>query len=322
MMAYRAGADIQDTGTVHRHVGLAYGPFWGQGSWVGVARDSEGKPFAPISNTDAHDHTWAMGKGPVWMDMRGVSKEAEEYMRWGFDSEAMHAFFNWLDQEKIEIRKTRFEFVPRELHIMMMARVDSNCGTTVEGLYSTISRLGLGQSSVTGMIAGGAAAEYVSEVKPANLEENRDKISQVKQCYEEIVNREGPQFSDWREGQWAIYQIMNCYALPPHRSESTFMAGYNQLLRIRKKAKQQLKASNQHDLYHCLEVLNLMDFAELAILTANERKESRGAARRMDYPFTNPSLANKILVISQKNGKPTFRWEEPRRITESVNKEV
>ena len=48
-----------------------------------------------------------------------------------------------------------------------------------------------------------------------------------------FFNREGNQFADWREAQWAIYQIMHCYALPPHRTESTLLAGYNQLLRLR-----------------------------------------------------------------------------------------
>ena len=90
------------------------------------------------------------------------------------------------------------------------------------------------------------------------------------------------------------------------------MAGYNQLLKLRDQTHQILKANNQHDLYHCLEVLNLMDAAELVLLAVNERKESRGQARRQDYPFTDPML-NKLLVIAQKDGKPTFRWESPRR---------
>jgi succinate dehydrogenase/fumarate reductase flavoprotein subunit len=94
------------------------------------------------------------------------------------------------------------------------------------------------------------------------------------------------------------------------------MAGYNQLLRIKKKAQSILKASNQHDLYQFLEVLNLMDVAELVLLAINERKESRGQARRQDYPFVNPML-NKLLVISLKEGQPSFRWEKPLRISKT-----
>jgi succinate dehydrogenase/fumarate reductase flavoprotein subunit len=76
-----------------------------------------------------------------------------------------------------------------------------------------------------------------------------------------------------------------------------------------------LKAGNQHDLCHSVEVLNLMDVAELVILAVIERKESRDQARRMDYPFTNPAL-KKFLVITLKDGKPVFRWEKPRRVSE------
>jgi len=64
---------------------------------VGVTKDSDGKPIAPpylskpdaelgdmaIENADAVDHVWETGKGPVWMDPRGISKEDEKYMRWG-----------------------------------------------------------------------------------------------------------------------------------------------------------------------------------------------------------------------------------------------
>ena len=75
-----------------------------------------------------------------------------------------------------------------------------------------------------------------------------------------------------------------------------------------------LKASNQHDLYHCFEVVNLIDIAELVLLSVGERRESRGSARRQDYPFANPML-NKLLVVTRKNGTPAFRWQKPRRLS-------
>jgi succinate dehydrogenase/fumarate reductase flavoprotein subunit len=327
IMAYRAGADIEGAEFSRRHVSLVFGPFWGQGSWIGVVRDSEGKPIAPpyltrpdaeigdpsCADTAAHDHVWATGKGPVWMDTRELTEADEQYMRCSFDSEAMQPFVRWLEEEKIDIRKSRFEFAPTQPLTHMRARVDTNFMTTVEGLYSTL-RPGLSRSAISGISAGEAAAKYAHEVGLSDLGKQRDKILKVKQEYEEILNREGPQFAGWREAQWAIWQIMDWYAMPNRRSASTLMAGYNQLLRVREKAKHLLKADNQHDLYHCLEVLNLLDIVELVLLAVNERKESRGEARRLDYPFTNPML-NKILIVAQKRGKPTFKWEEPRKIS-------
>ena len=330
IMAYRGGADMINTEFLYRHVALVYGPFWGKASWIGVVRDAEGKPIAPpylakpdlengdmsAQNTDAMDRIWALGKGPVWMDTREITDEDEHYMRWGFDSEAMQPLVTWLEEEKIDLKKSRFEFAPTQPSIQMRARTGTDCMTTVKGLYSTIRPI-LARSAISGMIAGESASDYARGIDFSDLKRNDDQILQAKQRYEEILDRAGTQFAGWTEAQWAIHQIMQRYALPPLRTESTLMTGYARLLRLKDKAKRLLKAANPHELYHCLEVLNLMDIAELVILAVNERKESRGEARRQDYPFVNPML-NKLLVCSQKDGKPSFRWTPFRRIPGKV----
>jgi succinate dehydrogenase/fumarate reductase flavoprotein subunit len=327
MAAYRAGADIQHAELCLRQVAQRFGPPTGKGTWIGVTRDCEGKPIAPpylskpdpeigdmaIEDSDAVNHVWNTGKGPVWMDPRGITEEDEAYMRWGFESEAMVPFLRWLDGEKIDIRKTRFEFISLQPRTRIQPRVNINYKTSLDGLYAITPAL-LSLSASQGMLAGQSAAHYARGVEHTGMNQHQAKIKQVKENYSAILNREGPAFSDWKEAQWAIYQVMQCYALPPCRTENTLMAGYRQLTRIREKARKQLKASNPHELCHCLEVLNLMDIAELVILAVNERRESRGLTRRMDYPFTNPML-NKFLVIKQEQGKSSFRWEIPRRIT-------
>jgi succinate dehydrogenase/fumarate reductase flavoprotein subunit len=326
IMAYRAGADLHNAEFYNQQISIRFGPYAGKGTWVGVVRDSEGKPIAPpylmepdteigdpsIGNADAFDHVWTMGKGPVWMDPRQISEDDERYMRWGFKSEALHAFLKWVEREKIDIRKTRFEFSPRQPYTLMQARINADFRTTVEGLYAIPRKL-LSFSAVGGMVAAEAAAKYVKSIEFSNLDNQHDRVVQLKQQCEQLLSRGGLQFADWREAQWAIWQVMHCYALPAQRTENTLMAGYNQLLRLRECAHRILKADNQHDLYHCLEVLNLIDIAELVLLAINERKESRNRARRLDYPFTNP-LLDKFLIITQKEGKPSFRWEKPRRI--------
>ena len=39
------------------------------------------------------------------------------------------------------------------------------------------------------------------------------------------------------------------------------------------------------------------------------RSANWGYARRQDYPFENPML-NQFLVVTQKQGKPSYRWEK------------
>jgi succinate dehydrogenase/fumarate reductase flavoprotein subunit len=326
MAAYRIGADVQKAESFGRQVSLRFGPWAGKGTWIGVARDAEGKPIAPpfhskpnrelgekaIENSSAVDHVWAIGKGPVWMDPRGISDEDLQYMKQGWESEAMLHFLKWVDQEKIDVQNTRFEFLASQPGSGIQIKIDADYKTTIDGLYA-IANGPLSVSAVGGLVAAESAAKDIKDIKISDLESQRNYIIQVKQGYEELLNREGSQYTDWKEAQWAIWQIMHCYSLPPHRTENTLTAGYNQLLRLRQLARKTLRASNPHDLYHCLEVLNLMDGAELVILAVRERKESKGNASRQDYPFPNPMLGNKSLVITQVDGKPSFRWENPRR---------
>lgn len=71
-------------------------------------------------------------------------------------------------------------------------------------------------------------------------------------------------------------------------------------------------AWNQHELTHCLEVLDLLDVAEVVFTAAKERKETRGMHVRSDYPFTNP-LMEKFLVVKRVNDKNETEWQEVRR---------
>ena len=322
--AYRAGADVQDAEMQSgRQVSMRFGPWAGKGTWIAVLRDSEGKSIGPpflskpdaelgdvvVENPDTLDRVWETGKGPVWMDARGISKEDEQYMRMGLESESMAAFLRWADREKISLRKTRWEFATMQPGSGLCVRTDADCKTTLPGLY-VIPRGLLSWSATVGMIVGEAAAKDALKVRTVNKKVNHTRIAEIKKHYEAILNRKGTEYSDWHEAQWAIFQTMYVYALPPHRTENTLMAGYNRLKRIRESARCILKAANPHDLYHCLEVLNLMDTAELVLLALMERKESRGLSRRQDYPYPNPLLNNKTLVINQQNGHPSFRWED------------
>ncbi len=67
-------------------------------------------------------------------------------------------------------------------------------------------------------------------------------------------------------------------------------------------------ASNQHELMHCLEVLNLLDLGELVFIASLERKETRGGFIRTDYPFTNPLMNNKSLICKRQNNSPVAEW--------------
>jgi len=81
------------------------------------------------------------------------------------------------------------------------------------------------------------------------------------------------------------------------------------LRRLRQKTDSMLMASNQHELMHCLEVLNMFDVGEIIFIAALERKETRGTHHRTDYPFENP-LMERLLIIKRVNEKPVVDWRE------------
>ena len=64
---------------------------------------------------------------------------------------------------------------------------------------------------------------------------------------------------------------------------------------------------------YCIQALNLFDMEELLLISANDRKETRGLRVRADYTITNPMLSGKHHVIKQVDGKPTLGWKEVRK---------
>ena len=97
--------------------------------------------------------------------------------------------------------------------------------------------------------------------------------------------------------------------------ENLLNAGYEQLLRVRRRAEQTLCAAGQHELGRCLEAFNLMDIAEAALLCSRERRETRlnryDPFRRVDHAEENPAM-NKFLVYSRKDNQASFRWRAMR----------
>jgi succinate dehydrogenase/fumarate reductase flavoprotein subunit len=88
IMAYKAGAELFNVETLEHHAGPKYFTRSGQATWVGVVRDPQNRPIGPfLKNPDKRYSdmiievdkglfsTYARsGKGPVYMDCRGIWK--------------------------------------------------------------------------------------------------------------------------------------------------------------------------------------------------------------------------------------------------------
>jgi succinate dehydrogenase/fumarate reductase flavoprotein subunit len=316
-MAYRAGAEIVSPEMPKRHVGPRYFSRFGQATWVGVLRDPYGKPIGPyVTRPDRLygdmtpevrgvflEELMNRGRGPIYMDCRGISKEDYEYMMHWMWHEGNAPLLDYMKEEGIDFRKHPIEF--QAYHIIPEGKIGINeqAETCVPGLYAAgdESMGGIGCAATYGWIAGQNAADYARESPPADRGGIEPEIEKKRQMIQGISERK--EGADWKEVNIALQQLMQDYA-GMVRSEAMLTAGLRYLRRMRKKVDQSLIARNRWELTRCLETLNLMDLGELVFISADTRKESRALHNRTDYPLTDPVMDGKEIVIRRKNGEP------------------
>jgi succinate dehydrogenase/fumarate reductase flavoprotein subunit len=316
-MAYRAGAEIISPEMLKRHVGPKNFSRFGQATWIGVLRDPDDKPIGPYV-TRPHRRYGDMtpevrgvyleefikaGKGPIYMDCRGISDDDYDYMMHWLWHEGNAPLVDHMKEKGIDFRKHPIEF--HSYHIISEGKIgiDQKAQTTIAGLYSAgdESMGGISCAATYGWIAGEEAADY-SRNHPfdsrgkldINIEEEYGWIKKL------CESRAG---ADWKEVNIALQQLMGDYA-GMIRSEAMLNAGLTYLRRLRKDASRSLIARNRWELSRCIETLNLMELGELVFLSALARKESRALHQRNDYPLTDPVMDGKEIVVRKENGKP------------------
>ena len=200
--------------------------------------------------------------------------------------------------------------------------VNTECKTEIEGLYAAgecacvsvhgANRLGgnsLLEIVVFGKIAGKSAGDYASSVSYPNFEESAVKDEEKR--IERLFNGSGKEkLSTLRE---ELSETMSKYA-GIFRSEEGLKKGMEKLQEIKERAKE-LKVYDTSKVFNTnlqqtLEFLNLLEVAETIVLGAIERKESRGAHARTDYPKRDDDNFLKHSVIRKKeDGCLEITWK-------------
>ena len=322
-MAYRAGAELVNMEIPMRWAGPKYFARCGKATWVGVLRDSQDKPVGPFVKkpdrrygdaiADAYkslfeDYTKS-GKGPVYMDCRGISAEDYQYMMYWMRHEGNTAIVNHLKEEAVDLKKNAVEFMTYEMTTRGGIAYNQKAETSVKGLYAAGDEYfgGVSCAATFGWIAGENAANDSKQTGQPEVQKVREEIEEKIDFFEKIDWRETG--VTWQEVNVALNQIMYDY-VGSIRYENLLKAGYSHLRRLKEKAYENLMAKNPHELMHCLEVLNLLDIGEVIFATVSHRRETRDKFSRLDYPFANPVLDGKILVCGKKGNKPVAEWRE------------
>jgi succinate dehydrogenase/fumarate reductase flavoprotein subunit len=322
-MAYRVGGELVNVELFSRHAGVKNFCRSGQGSWGGVCRGPEGKPVGKYNSApnikysdiiievdkQIFERYQQMGKGPIYMDCTGLAESDHAYLVEGLINEGNVGLIEHLKEEGVDLRKNSIEFSTYELRYLGRIAVNEKTETSVPGLYSTgdESTFSISGAAVFGWLGGEQAASHARARKPGA---GHDELAAIDKAKDLISSLQSDAHGyDWRDANLALQHTLVDYA--GHvKSEATLSAGLAHLRRLRKKVDSLLRARDQWELIRCLEVRNLYDLGETAFFSALERKESRGMFQRSDYPYTDPLLTGKLLIIRQADGNPVTIWRD------------
>jgi succinate dehydrogenase / fumarate reductase flavoprotein subunit len=332
-LAYRAGADLMDMEMIQFHpTGMIY-PAGVRGLLVTEAVRGEGGILTNVKGERFMERYDPKRKELSARDVvaRAIYNEIKEgrgtpngavYLditHLGADhikKKLPSMYYQFLEFAGIDITKEKMEVAPTVHYQMGGVRVEpETCETTVEGLYAAgevasglhgANRLGgnsLSDILVFGKRAGQAAADYVKNAPSATVSE-RDVEDEIERVLSPFKVKDGANPFALKE---RIASVMWKY-VGIVRSEAELKKGLEEILAIKAEAQRTeakgARAYNQswHD---SIQVWNMALQCEAMIRSAIERKESRGAHTRSDYPKKDDAHWLVNIITREKGGQMT-----------------
>lgn len=333
-MAFRAGAELTGMEFLYLHTGPKNFHKKGRGSWIGITEDAFGQPIGRVRHgvdrkkvNVSVESPWDMvrayeeGGGPVMMNCADTPAEDIAYMRWALTNEGNTALLQYLEERGVDLKENRIEFSFYEPEIRAGISIDIRAAANLPGLFAAGDAIGNIKRSVSpgafamGWIAGESAALHARSARFASVGELSRFLKEKYRLYGSFLGRDVG--ASWKEALAACQDTVAWYG-GNVRYERLLRAGLAHMSHVRDEALSTFKAKNPHELMHCLSALNLMDVGECSMLCALERKETRRTFRetfvRVDYPEPNVEM-NKLLLIKKEEGRPVYRWREPRPVS-------
>jgi succinate dehydrogenase / fumarate reductase flavoprotein subunit len=251
----------------------------------------------------------------VYLDI--ATRRSQEYIRRRLPS-MYHQFKQLAD---VDITTSQMEVGPTMHYIMGGVRVDPDtAASTVPGLYAAgevaggmhgANRLGgnsLSDLLVFGRRAGEAAAKYAESRSSLSVD-----IAEVEDIAAEMLSPFG------RDSDENPYVIQHDLQETMHhlvgiiRTESELEEALAKIAELKVRAKRASVEGNRHynpGWHLALDLHSLLTVSEAITLAAIERKESRGAHTRDDYPQTHPEWGQSNIVVRMgPDGEPKIGRE-------------
>jgi succinate dehydrogenase / fumarate reductase flavoprotein subunit len=327
-MAYEAGAELRDTEMVQFHpTGMVWPPgvrgilvtegVRGEG---GTLKNSEGERFMlrydpkkkDLSSRDvvarAIHREVQEGRGSehggAYLD---ISHQPADFVRRKLPS----MYEQFIKLADVDITKEPMEVGPTVHYAMGGIRVEAETGvSTVPGLFAAGEAAAglhganrLGGNSLTDLVvfgrrAGEAAAAYADRLRsPLGIDERQI------QCEKELLLR--PFESGGRENPYLLHQELQ-EVMATHvgiaREEDVMREGLRKVLDLQERSRDiDVQGSRMFNpgWHMARDDLFMLTVAEAVVRAAIERKESRGAHFRTDFPEKNEQLAKVNFIVSR-----------------------
>lgn len=209
----------------------------------------------------------------------------------------------------IDVRKQMMEVYPSMHHMMGGINITEWGETNIDGLFAVgevtrnihgANRLGgnsIAEGQVFGRRVGLSSANAAIKRKPipiphlliANEEKRiaalrkRKKGKNVKEITQKL-------------------QTLMWHNVGLIRDSKKLTNAKREIKKLQKEASK-IKTNSKKELQACLELLEMVKTAEMIIVSALKRKESRGAHYRSDYPKMDPKWEKNIEIFKEKNQK-------------------
>lgn len=204
----------------------------------------------------------------------------------------------------IDLTKDMLEIAPSCHYYMGGVRIDERCRTTVRGLFATgectsgvqganrLANNGLAEALVFGVVAGESAAQYASKAAlPAYRESD----------LKDMVSRLGGLFDkDGRNPLEVLHDIQKTMTkyVGVVRDEAALSKGIDLLKELgSQKVEGRFGEVWSPIILHGLSLRNMALLGQAIAKAAKERKESRGAHYRSDYPEINDDEWRANIVV-------------------------
>jgi succinate dehydrogenase flavoprotein subunit len=247
--------------------------------------------------------------GGVFLDI--ASRHDAEYIKRRLPS-MYHQFKELAD---VDITKEPMEVGPTCHYMMGGIRVDADtAASTVPGLFAAgecaggmhgANRLGgnsLSDLVVFGMRAGKHAAEYARSIDNAPVASTDQILEVASEALAPFERADGENpYKIQHDLQETMHNLVGII-----RTESELVKALDEIQVLKQRAARvSVEGNRQYNpgWHLALDLKSMLTVSEAITLAAIERRESRGAQTRDDYPKTDPELGKVNMVVRQKDGE-------------------